>query len=445
MRVDLSNIICDAFQDIVTDIVQHRVGRLILKGGRASTKSQTAAESIIMGCMVNKQSAVALVKYGNKIKDRLVDTFTSSIKYLGVEKYWKLRKSPYEYVLLDAFGHETDISIKFTGCDNAETLKSFRSRGQGGFGYVWFEEVTNFYSLKEVNNIVQTMSRGQNSLVIMSYNPPQSTSNWVNKEYDAPCGTVLGYNTNSYIETVNFVIGQTEYTVKQKVHHSTYLDVIKAGHSDWLGLNWIAQAESAKENNNLYYRWAYLGEVVGTEANVFSNINDWTYIENPALGWTYNGADMSNGGKDPYHYGKWLFDKQNNDLYCLDELRLAGSSKVTDFASEIKRHGIGGNTLYMDSAVPTFIRQMQSAGLAAFGSKKHGDNGRIAGIQWLRSMNHIYIDKVKCPSTYKEFKEYEYIINKNDEITNDPQHDNDHSIDTCRYALSTEIRDISNM
>jgi phage terminase large subunit len=154
---------------------------------------------------------------------------------------------------------------------------------------------------------------------------------------------------------------------------------------------------------------------------------------------------MSNGGHDPYHYGKWLYDKVNNNLYCLDEARLAGTSNVLDFVIEMKHHNIGSNTLYMDGAVPTFVKQIQSAGLYAYGAMKQGNNGRIPGVQWLRSINHIYIDKIKTPETYKEFKNYEWVINKYDEVTNDPQHDNDHSIDTCRYALSTEIRDISNM
>ena len=438
MKVNLSSIICPTFEEIVRDIVDCRVGRVVLNGGRASTKSQTASESIIIGCMTHKASAVALVKYGNKIKDRLVDTFSSSIDYLGVGKWWKLRKSPFEYVLLDKNGKETNVSIKFTGCDNADNLKSFRARS-GGFRYVWFEELTNFSNLGEVNNIIQTMARGGESCVIMSYNPPISTSAWVNKEFNAPCGKILGFDSNTYTEEIVFTVDNLQYTVIQKVHHSSYLDVIEAGHSNWLGIQWIAEAEKSKLNNNEYYRWAYLGEVVGTDSNVFRNIHNWHYDETMASKQVDRGLDFSNGGSDPFAYTAWYYDSQNNDLYCLDEFGLGGSSSIEDVAFMIKQHNPVNLNVFTDSAVPQFTRQLCSAGIRAAGAKK-GPDSRMAGIFWLKSVNHIYIDKLRTPNTYKEFIEYEYDMDKNtEEILPTIKDGNDHFIDSTRYALSVKI------
>lgn len=64
----------------------------------------------------------------------------------------------------------------------------------------------------------------------------------------------------------------------------------------------------------------------------------------------------------------------------------------------------------------------------------------MAGILWLKSLNHIFIDKRRCPRTYKEFKEYEYMIDKNDEITSELVDSNNHCIDSCRYALCMKIK-----
>jgi phage terminase large subunit len=152
INIDLNDLICDSFVDITSDIINCDVDRAIMKGGRSSTKSQVASESIVVGCMVYKESAVAAVKYANKIEERLVNTFRESIRYLGVEQFWKLRKSPFEYVLLDDKGKETDVSIKFTGCDNPEDLKSYKPR-RGSFRYIWFEELTNFRSF--LSNFLQ--------------------------------------------------------------------------------------------------------------------------------------------------------------------------------------------------------------------------------------------------------------------------------------------------
>lgn len=437
--IELDNIICDAFKEVATDIIECNVDRAVLNGGRSSSKSQVASESIVIGCMVHKASAVAMVKHANKIEERLVNTFRESIRYLGVEKWWKLRKSPFEYVLLDKSGKETTISIKFTGCDNAESLKSYKPR-QGSFRYVWFEELTNFNGINEVNNIIQTMARGQGKhCVIMTYNPPKSTSNWCNEEYDAPCGKILGYDSNTYTEEIEFELEGNVQKIKQIVHHSSYLDVIEAGHSDWLGLTFIAQAEQAKKNNPTYYRWAYLGEVVGTEANVFSNVCDWSYTEDIHFTEISRGLDCSNGGADPWAFGNWYYDRKNNDLYCLDEFTLGGAATIEQVALNVRKLNKSNMNFYIDGAVPTFRRLLVNEGLNPLAAKK-GSDSVIAGVLWLQSLNHIYIDKLRTPETYKEFKGYEYLIDKDDNITSELVDKNNHTIDACRYALCMKIK-----
>lgn len=440
-EVNLSEIVVDTFEEIFSEIVDCEVNRAILKGGRSSTKSQMASEAIVVGCMTYRASAVCLLKHANKIEERLVNTFKSSIDYLGVGKYWKLRKSPFEYVLLDSNGRETDISIKFTGCDNPEMIKSYKPR-KGAFRYIWFEELTNFDSVKEVNNIIQTMSRGSDdNCVIMTYNPPQRFSSWVNKEYDVPCGTILGYDNNTYVEKieVKYDDGDTD-TVIQKVHHSTYLDVIASGHRSWLGKTFIAEANKAKESNEQYYRWAYLGEITGTDANVFSNVHDWRYEEDRDYGVVNRGLDVSNGGADPWAYTEWFYDKENKDIYCINECKLDAKATLEQVSLRVKQVNTNNRSAYIDSAVPTIgnILRIQH-GLNVLPVVK-GKDSVIAGIEWLRSLNHIYIDKYKCPNTYKEFKEYEWFIDKNDEITSRLVDGNNHFIDSCRYANSMNIR-----
>ena len=311
LNINLNDLICDSFVDIANDIINCDVDRAIMNGGRSSTKSQVASECIIVGCMVYRQSAVAAVKYANKIEERLVSTFRESIAYLGVEKFWKLRKSPFEYVLLDDLGKETDISIRFTGCDNPDGLKSYKPR-RGSFRYVWFEELTNFKSLKEVNNLIQTFSRGKGEhCVIMTYNPPMQNSNWVNKEYNTPIGKILGYDKNYCYTEFDFEIEPGNFEkIRQVVHHSSYIDVISSGHADWLGSTFIGDAKKCEIENNKYYRWAYLGEVVGTDANVFWNIKEWDGNKD-SLNVTevFRGLDWGYGGPDPTAYVEWAYDR----------------------------------------------------------------------------------------------------------------------------------------
>jgi PBSX family phage terminase large subunit len=390
--------------------------------------------------MVYKQSAVAAVKYANKVEERLVNTFRESISYLGVEQCWKLRKSPYEYVLLDENGRETDVSIKFTGCENPENLKSYKPR-RGTFRYVWLEELTNFPSLKEVNNLIQTFARGKGKhCVIMTYNPPMQSSNWVNKQYNTPVGEILGHDKNYCYTEFDFEVlpGQFE-KIRQVVHHSTYIDVIESGHADWLGLTFIGDAKKCEVENNQYYRWAYLGEVVGTDANVFWNINDWDgNIDNLDIREVFRGYDWGYGGPDPCAYVEWAYDRKNKRIYALNEF-CKPKMEVDDIAFEIKQLNKHNFPIYADSASPILNTQLRNKGINAIDVKKGPDSVR-AGVKWLQSLNGIYIDKYRTPNIYREFSEYEYVVDKEDNVTSQLKDEGNHTIDASRYGFVNEIK-----
>lgn len=437
VNIDLNALICDTFTTAASEIIQCKIDRGIFKGGRSSTKSQMLSESILVGCMVYKQSAVCLVKYNNKVYERLVSTFSDSLKYLKLQRFWKLRRSPYEYVLLDEEGKETDVSIKFTGADNPETLKSYK--GRSPFRYIWFEEVTNF-TKKEVDSLIQTLGRGVGEhCVLMSYNPPMSTSSWVNKEYNVPTGKILGHNSNYCYTEFNFSIADKEETIRQLVHHSTYIDVIEAKHSDWLGSVFVGEAEKSKKNNERYYRWAYLGEVVGTDANVFSNIKDWNGDKGELnITEVFRGLDFGLGGPDPTAYVEWYYNRKDRTLYALNEFYRSKMS-IDDISFNIKQFNKHNFPIYADSATPILISQLVQKGIHAIGVKKKPDSVR-AGVKWLQSLNGIYINKYQTPNVYREFKNYEYLLNKEEEITAELADKDNHTIDATRYALNLEIK-----
>ena len=451
--IEMDELIIDTFRKVYTEIVNCDISRAILNGGRSSTKSQVAANAIINGVMCNKESAIAIVKYGNKIEERLVNTFREAIRFMGVGDYWKLRKSPFEYVLLDDRGKETDVSIKFTGCDNPENLKSFKPR-RGAFRYIWVEELNNFLSLKEINSLIQTFSRGKGKhCTIMTYNPPMQNSNWVNKEYNSYSGKILESDSNAVYEEFEFEVNGVKKIMKQVVHHSSYLDVIegctiyekvngvktgrkiKVSRADWLGDEFIGTAEQSKVENLKYYEWAYLGKVVGTDANVFPNVKDWDgKKERLNITEINRGFDWGYGGPDPCAYVEWYYDKKNRKLYALAEF---GKPKmdIEDIAFEIRKINKNNFSVKADNASPILNKQLKKVNLNIVGVKKKPDSVR-GGIKWLQSLNGIYISKTLTPQIYKEFTEYEYIVDKKtDEVTAELPDKNNHFIDATRYAL----------
>ena len=445
INIELNELICDNFVDVASDIINCEVDRAVLKGGRASTKSQVASECIVAGCMVYKESAVAAVRYANKIQERLVNTFTETIRYMNVEQFWKLRKSPFEYVLLDENGRETDVSIKFTGCDSPEDLKSYKPR-RGGFRYIWFEEATNFNSLKEVNNLIQTFARGQGKhCVIMTYNPPMQNSNWVNKEFNHPKNkeNIISNNENQWYEYFDFEIepGKTERLIRT-VHHSTYLDVIRNGHADWLGSTFIGEAKQMEVENNKMYRFMYLGEVVGTDANVFPNLVDWDgNIESLDIIEVFRGLDFGLGGPDPSAYTEWYYDRKNKRIYALNEFSKPKMS-IDDMAFEIKQFNKHNFPVYSDSATPILTNELVNKNINIIGAIK-GPDSIAAGIKWLQSLNGIYICRSLTPSIYGEFTEYEYLVDKDDNVTSKLPDKRNHTIDSTRYAFNLEIKYIA--
>jgi len=442
INIDLNSLICDTFVDVASDIITCDVDRAVLNGGRSSTKSQVASECIITGCMTYKESAVACVKYANKIEERLVSTFRESIAYMGVEKWWKLRKSPFEYVLLDDDGKETNVSIKFTGCDNPENLKSYKPR-RGAFRYIWFEELTNFPSYKEVKSLIQTFGRGKGKhCVIMTYNPPMQNSNWVNKEYNtiSKDKKLLWNKENSYCTEFEFEVepGVTE-KIKQVVHHSTYLDVIASGHADWLGTGFIGDAKQTEIENPKYYRWAYLGEVIGTDANVFNNIVEWDgNVEALNIVEIFRGLDWGYGGPDSSAYVEWYYDRKHKRIYALNEFAKPKMS-IDDVSYGIKTLNKHNFPVYADSACPLLNSTLGNTGVNVLGAIK-GPDSLAGGIKWLQGLNGIYVCKTLTPTIHKEYTEYEYLVDKEDQVTSKLSGENDHTIAATRYAFNLEIK-----
>ena len=56
-------------------------------------------------------------------------------------------------------------------------------------------------------------------------------------------------------------------------------------------------------------------------------------------------------------------------------------------------------------------------------------------MKWLQSLLKIVIDPVRCPETAKEFKKYEYELDKDGNPTSVYPDKDNHSIDAVRYGL----------
>ena len=84
------------------------------------------------------------------------------------------------------------------------------------------------------------------------------------------------------------------------------------------------------------------------------------------------------------------------------------------------------------------IEDLKDEGINILATKK-GPDSVDYGMKFLQSLEHIYIDRRRCPNTYNEFLKYEYEQNRNGDFISAYPDKNNHAIDSARYALNDII------
>lgn len=403
---ELKDIICSAFFDLHKKVKNNEYTHYWLKGGRGSTKSSFISIEIVLGIMKNPNThAVCFRKIGTDLKDSVFNQILWAIDILGVSRYFEAKIAPMEITY-----KPTGQKIKFRGLDDPRKAKSAKMP-KGYYRYIWFEELEQYSGMPEIRSVLQSYLRGGDIFTCFySYNPPQTVGNWVNIEATIPVD-------NRY------------------VHTSNYLDVPP----EWLGQEFIIEAELLKKNNELAYKHEYLGEVTGTGGAVFTNVvqREITDDEIAKMPKFEYGIDWG-FAVDPFAWGKLYYDKTRRDLYILDEIYKVGMLNDEAF-TKIKDKGVGHDLIVADSAEPKSISEGQRQGLNIRGAEKGKDSVRF-GIKWLQRLCHIYIDPKRTPNAWREFSTYEFEKNKAGEFISDYPDKDNHVIDMTRYALEKYMK-----
>lgn len=406
MPIKISEKIAPSFYPVHRKLHDNKYTHYWLKGGRGSTKSSFISIEIINGIMNNADAnAVAIRKVGVYLKDSVYEQLVWAIEQLGVSHLWKQKLSPLELVY-----KPTGQKILFRGADKPQKLKSTKV-SKGYLKYIWYEETAEFNGIAEIRNINQSLMRGGSEFVVFySYNPPKSQRNWVNSH-------ILKIENDEH-----------NYT-----HHSCYLDVPP----EWLGKQFIAEAESLKERNIDAYNHEYLGEVTGTGGEVFTNVDIVRLSDEhvDTFDQIREGVDFGFAA-DPFVYVKCHYDKKRKLLYIFDEIYKVGLSNARA-AELIKARKNTQNKIIADSAEPKSIAEMKEYGLRITGAKKGPDSVNY-GIKFLQSLDKIIIDNIRCPKTAEEFLNYELESDGNDGFKDGFPDKNNHTIDAVRYALEND-------
>ena len=428
VNINLKDCIIPMYDDVLEDILEHRHTHYVFPGGRGSTKSSfVGGIDIPLLIMQNPDvHAVCFRKIANTIQTSIFPQVTWGIYQMGLDDLFQIPKTYSTPIIYKPTGQR----IMFMGLDDPMKVKSIKLP----FGYIgitWFEELDQFAGQNELRTVTQSTMRGGDKFWdFRTFNPPISKNNWAN-EYAEECEMYPDGNT--------------------LVVRNTYLDVPE----EWLGQQFIEEAEDLKAKNPRAYKHEYGGEAIGTGGDVFPNVSDLdmqkmikvephddgygNIIKQVPMWQTfdhiYNGIDWG-FALDPFRFVRMHFDKKHLDLYIFKEYNTikTRNKETFDIIFDEKKLVKRNELITADSAEPDSIADYKAYGAFIRPANKGPESVRY-GIKWLQSLRNIYIDKRMCPETYKEFVNYEYEQDRDGNfISAYPDADN-HGIDATRYAL----------
>jgi PBSX family phage terminase large subunit len=412
-----AELMCAAYCDINRRISYGTVREAILKGGRGGWKSSYPGLKIPELIMANpSMHAICVRNVKDTLKDSVFEQLKWGIEKLGVADRFKFTTSPLQIVY-----RPTNQRIYFRGADDPIKIKSIKPPF-GYIGIVWFEEFDQYAGEAAIRNIRQSALRGTDengesrAIVFETFNPPPTAQAWANK----------------YVADIEARQGTENEKVGTEILHTSYKDVPR----EWLGDEFIQEAEDLKRTNPRAYANEYGGEITGTGGNVFENLEireiTGEEIENfdrikQGLDWGYF--------PDPTAFVRLYYDAARMTIYVFDELYRVktGNEELVVLLNEYKH-----DQTIADNAEEKSIAFFRSNGYNMRACVK-GAGSVDFGIKWLASRVKIVIDRRRCPNTAREFESYEYMKDKDGNFISGYPDAENHFIDAVRYALNDEI------
>lgn len=388
---------------------------LWMSGGRGSLKSSFAALEVVKHIETHPdQHALVLMRYKNSLRDSAYAQVVWAIGVLGLEDDYELPEST-----LRIRKKSTSQLILFRGCDNPKKIKSVKVPF-GYLGMAWYEEADMFRGMAEIRSVNQSLTRGGSSFVrLYTFNPPRSRSCWINRHVDELRDRGV------------------------EVFSSTYLEAPP----EWLGEQFIADAEALRDSDPQAYEHEYMGVPVGTGGSVFDRVTfrevtdeeidafdrlrcgqDFGWFPDP---WAFTMSEWQPGRRVLI---TWYEDSANKLQPAEQAKRIrAALTWSDDGRTEAYHHA----PVLSDDADPTAIAAQRDAGVNARAAGK--GNMRAASYRFLQSVEWV-IDPARCPRLAREVREMEYERNADGEWLNSIPDGDDHAIDSVRYAMMREAR-----
>ena len=221
---------------------------VICKGGRGSFKSSVISLKLVTKVkrwtmLGHKVNVVCVRENASYLHDSVYSQIRWALTMLHMDDEYQFYKSP-----LRITHKRTGSTFYFYGADDPMKLKS---NIVDNVIAVWYEEAANFKGPDVFDQANPTFIRQKpdyvdHVTVYYSYNPPKNPYDWINEWISKQ-----EQNPDCYVDTSTYLDDKWGFTTKQQ------LDLIN----------------QYKDNDYDYYRWLYLGEVIGLGTNIFNMAN----------------------------------------------------------------------------------------------------------------------------------------------------------------------------
>jgi len=191
----------------------------------------------------------------------------------------------------------------------------------------------------------------------------------------------------------------------------------------------IKELESLKEKDENLYRIYNLGEKGIATQLVFTKFST---IEKIPEGMKLLGRGMDFGYNSPTTLIEIYKDEDN--LY-IRELLYTKNKTMPDIIYQMEELGFDKtDTIWCDSALPQNIEELKRS---RFNVKPVNKKSILHGIDLIKR-HHIWIESTST-NTIKEFQTYRFKEDKDGNLIDTPEDDNNHSVDSIRYVLESEL------
>jgi phage terminase large subunit len=376
---------------------------IALKGARASGKSVATAFKVVVDILAHPYVNWLVVRqFQNTQKDSTFAIIKWAVHFMGLDDYFKFTVSPLEITY-----KPTQQKIFFRSMDDPLKITSITTVS-GKICRSWWEEAYELKSSEAFQTVIESM-RGELPAGgfyqhVITFNP-WSDKHWLKREFF----DVETRRKNTLAFTTTY----------KNNHH--------------LNQDFIDSMEEMVIRNPNRAKVAVFGDWGISEGLVFDGLFEQRDFSMEEIANLPKAVGLDFGFKHDPTAGEFMaIDQKNRVVYVYDEFYQQGML-TQSIAQSLAQHQAFGLPIIADNADQRLITELALDGVPNIRPAGKGKDSVIQGIQFMQSYRFIIHPRVK--GLLGEMNTYVYDKDKLGNWLNKPKDENNHAIDSLRYAM----------